>query len=125
MERIFEPVREGDWVSGTSELDEKFIGYVESLDAGGIIRVVVTQCDREDTVGMTIETKLAKVKKMQPYTPSSPEELHSLIDIALMTHDKAWFEDLRAMLAMASFKPADGLGSGNRKGENRRWRLSI
>ncbi|WP_199615132.1 IDEAL domain-containing protein [Paenibacillus alkalitolerans] len=127
MERMYyEPVRDGDWVSGTSDMDEIFIGYVESMDAGGMLTVRVTQCDREEAVGMLIETKLSKVKKLPLHTPTNPEELRSLIDLALMTHDKAWFEELRAMQAMYSFKATGSAGRGNNeKGEDHRWRLSI
>lgn len=95
-------IREGDWVTGTSYKDEKFIGYVESMNENGVLKVWVTQCDLEETVGLTIETKLSKVKKLPDHTPSAPEELNSLIELALMTHDKEWFDALRAKLAAAS-----------------------
>ncbi len=95
-------IREGDWVSGTSVKDEKFIGYVESMNENGELKVVVTQCDLQETVGTTIETKLARVKKLPAYTPSAPEEVRSLIELALMTHDKEWFEELRARQSAAS-----------------------
>jgi len=93
-------IHEGDWVSGTSQLDEKFIGYVESMNRSGGLKVRVTQCDREDAVGTSVEAALAKVRKLPDYTPSAPEELKDLIELSLATHDKEWFDELSARLAV-------------------------
>jgi hypothetical protein len=95
-------VREGDWISGTTKDDEKFIGFVQSMNEDGSLRVLVTQSDREDSVGSTIQAKLAKVKKLSETGPTSPVEVKSLIELALSTHDKEWFEQLRAELAILS-----------------------
>lgn len=97
--------REGDWVSGASQEDEKFIGYVLSIDHGSLVHIGVTQSDREEIVGHTVQTKLAKVRKLTDDAPSTSEELRSLIELALATHDKAWFEELSAKLTTFA-KPA-------------------
>jgi len=95
-------IQEGDWISGTSQLDEKFIGYVVSLHGDGILKVWVTQSDRAEIVGTPIEAKLAKVKRLPDSAPSSPEEVRSLIELALMTHDEGWFAELSAGLTAPS-----------------------
>lgn len=95
-------VRVGDWISGVSQTDEKFIGYVESIHEGGVLKVWVTQCDREQTVGTSVETVLSKVKKLPESVPSTGEELRSLIELSLSTRDQDWFEELSAKLANLS-----------------------
>lgn len=95
-------VRIGDWISGVSQTDEKFIGYVESIHVGGVLKVWVTQCDREQTVGTSVETVLSKVKKLPESVPSTGEELRSLIELSLQTRDQDWFEELSAKLAAAA-----------------------
>ncbi|WP_409342827.1 hypothetical protein [Paenibacillus sp. MBLB4367] len=100
-------IQEGDWVSGTSQQDEKFIGYVESMNQGGGLKVWVTQCDREEAVGTVTDVSLAKVRKMPDYTPSTSVELQSLIELALATHDKEWFESLSAKLTALAAAAAD------------------
>jgi hypothetical protein len=95
-------VREGNWISGTTQHDEKFIGFVQSMNEDGTVRVWVTQSDREAIVGTTILAKLVKVKMLTESGPTSPEEVKSLIELALGTHDKEWFEQLRAELAILS-----------------------
>jgi hypothetical protein len=91
-------IKEGDWVSGTSSLDEKFIGFVESMNQAGALKVWVTQCDREDAVGSTLEAKLAKVKKLPDSSPETPDELRDLIELSLITHDQEWFAELSEKL---------------------------
>lgn len=95
-------VREGDWISGTTQEDEKYIGFVQTCNEDGIVKVWVTQSDREAIVNSTIQAKLAKVKKLPEPTLTTEEEVRSLIELALGTHDKQWFEQLRAELAIVS-----------------------
>lgn len=109
----FARVNEGDWISGTTPVDEKFIGFVESMYEAGVVEVLVTQSDREAIVGTTIRAKLTKVKKLSEPTPISPEEVRSLIELALGTHDKEWFEQLSVTLTQLS---ATGTGTGTRTG---------
>ena len=95
-------VKEGDWVSGTTHDDEKFIGFVQMKDEHSGLKVIVTQSDREDIIGSSIRVKLAKVKKFTDSGPTTIDEVKSLIELALGTHDKEWFEQLRAELAILS-----------------------
>lgn len=108
-------IQEGDWVSGTSQSDEKFIGFVESLSGGGTgVKVWVTQCDREEAVGTSIEASLAKVKKLPDHVPTTSEELRSLIELSLMTQDKEWFDALSAQVNAAA-APASNQTAGESK----------
>lgn len=93
----------GDWVTGTSAGDEKFIGFVEAV-RGGSVRVWVTQCDRESAIGTSIEAPLSKVKKMPDAAPADKAELLDLIELALATHDKDWFDSLSSELGSADSK---------------------
>lgn len=94
-------INEGDWVGGTTQVDEKFIGFVSWLGED-VMKVWVTQSDRKEIVGTAVEAKLSKVKRLPDSVPSAPEDVHSLIELALMTHDKAWFAELRAKLMAPS-----------------------
>ncbi|CAG7644100.1 hypothetical protein PAESOLCIP111_04623 [Paenibacillus solanacearum] len=105
-------IAEGDWVTGNSLQDEKFIGYVESIDLGGMAKIYVTQSDREEAVGRTVEGRLAKLERLPDYEPVEPADVYSLIDLALMTRDQAWFEQLRAEQAIASFVSSRGSRPG-------------
>lgn len=111
-------IRVGDWVSGTSTEDEKFIGYVESVDVFGGARVRVTQCDHEAAIGELVDSTLSKMEKLADYVPAEEADLRSLMDLALMTRDQAWFEDLYASLRMNQYdskngsKPPKGYGAG-------------
>lgn len=92
------PVNEGDWVSGTTVNDERFIGYADSSVVNGTLKVRVTECDHVTIKGTTVEVKLAKVKKLPDSQPSSLLELQALIELALTTRDKEWFDELSGQL---------------------------
>ncbi len=94
----FQAVQEGDWISGTTKLDEKFIGFVQSVNDEGTIKVWATQSDREDIVGTSIQARMTKVKRLTESQPSSREEIQSLTELALATQDKEWFEQLQATM---------------------------
>lgn len=108
-------IQNGDWVSGTSKEDERFIGYVESVDAYGTVKVRVTQCDHTEAVGEIVESSLARLEKMSEELQMDEADLKALMDLALMTRDKAWFEDLYSTLRMVQFqsKPHAGNDRGN------------
>lgn len=117
-------IREGDWISGTSHLDEMFIGFVQSLNVIGTVKVYVTQSDHQEIVGSVIETKLSQTKKLANDTASSPEQLRSMIELALITHDHGWFEELVARQTTPSTGANDWSGkpTGNHAGHPRLFR---
>lgn len=103
-------VQVGDWVSGTSLMDEKLIGYVESINGNGRVMVHVTQSDHDEAVGEWVESTLAKLEKLDDYLPHDVNDLQSLMDIALMARDEAWFQELGAALRIAQDKEGRGTG---------------
>ncbi|MCU6796950.1 group-specific protein [Paenibacillus sp. WQ 127069] len=88
----------GDWVGGTSMEDEKIIGYVDSMDAYGTVKVMVTQSDRQEAVGHTVNSKRFKLEKLDEYTPTNESDVLSMMDLALMTRDQLWFDELGSTL---------------------------
>ncbi|MEK3719952.1 group-specific protein [Paenibacillus sp. FSL H8-0034] len=88
----------GDWVGGTSIEDEKIIGYVDSMDAYGTVKVMVTQSDRQEAVGHIVNSKRFKLEKLDEYTPTHESDVLSLMDLALMTRDQLWFDELGSTL---------------------------
>ncbi|WP_159884628.1 hypothetical protein [Paenibacillus puerhi] len=105
--------REGDWVSGTSVWDEKFIGYVDSAPKleGGAILVRITQCDRKRLINTLVQTREHRLRKLVDSSPAVEEDWDGLIELALITHDKEWFEELTSrMLAAGSRSGKDKPG---------------
>jgi hypothetical protein len=113
-ESVKRAVQVGDWVSGTSMQDEKFIGYVESVGMNGTVKVVITQCDREEAVGALVESSLTKLEKLSEYVPNEATALRSLMDLALMTRDQAWFNDLTSELHISELAARKGFSRQNK-----------
>lgn len=110
-------IQVGDWISGTSQEDEKFIGYVDSRTEDNIVKIWVSQSDHDNIVGEFVQTKLSKIKKL-PENPSlTTDELNSLMDLALLTKDKEWFQDLVSELIMSS-TPLPGLNNADQNNKN-------
>ncbi|TLS35351.1 IDEAL domain-containing protein [Pseudalkalibacillus caeni] len=88
-------LKAGDWVKGNSINDELFKGYVEALNETlGTVRIRVVDCDNNRTVGKTIETFVNHISKMPEIDIDREGYLHTMIDLALMTKDKKWFDEL-------------------------------
>lgn len=118
-------IQVGDWVSGTSQLDEKFIGYVDSWADDQIVKVWVTQSDHDDIVGEFVQTKLSKIRKLDELSSFTQDELTSLIDLALLTKDKEWFQDLISQSYMLPKRLSGRLNkAGNSKNQSysMKWR---
>ncbi|MCM3749703.1 hypothetical protein M3223_20325 [Paenibacillus pasadenensis] len=95
METGMDNIKVGDWVSGVTVMDEKFIGFVDEADQPGIYRIVVTQSDRERIVGKRVGARASKVRKLdESSTAGSSDETDVLIELALMTWDESWFREL-------------------------------
>ncbi|AEI45818.1 hypothetical protein [Paenibacillus mucilaginosus] len=106
-------LQEGDWVSGTTLQDERFIGYIESMNDDGRIRVRLTQCDRTERVGTLAEARPFKLMKLPDDLLSDVEALRGLIEVALITRDREWFKELseRKSAAEAAW-PSHANGTG-------------
>ncbi|RYL94405.1 hypothetical protein EWI07_05660 [Sporolactobacillus sp. THM7-4] len=91
--------KKGDWIKGRTVNGELMHGYiVDYNDEDGTVKVHVVACDRESTVGRTVET-LGYLIKPFPIQPLNGEQLRSMTDLALMTSDREWFMDLSSKLA--------------------------
>lgn len=91
--------KKGDWVKGRTVNGELMHGYVmEYNDEDGTVKVHVVACDRESTVGRTIET-LSYLLKPFPTLPLTNVQLRSMTDLALITADRDWFMELTSQLA--------------------------
>lgn len=89
----------GDWVKGTTVNGELVHGYIVAIDAlKGTLKIHVVACDRESTVGRTIETLSHFVREFPVYEDISEAQIQDLIDLALMTNDKKWFMELSGRL---------------------------
>jgi hypothetical protein len=96
---IKDRLKEGDWVSGKSVNDEKFHGYVVGLNhMDGTVKVKVTACDNEDSLGRTVETYTASLDALPLEVLNHQGHLYNLIDIALSVRDEAWFVELTDQL---------------------------
>lgn len=88
-----------DWVKGTSIKGEMVIGFIESMSmVQGAVYVTVAESDNEEIIGMTIPLAVKQVESLQQTAPKDTAQLEYLIDLALQTGDKEWFEELSAEL---------------------------
>lgn len=87
----------GDWVKAKSKNGELVHGFIEAVDhLQGGAKVYVVASDLEATVGRTIELLSATVEKYPVSTIETEEQTHDLIDLALLTRDESWFQELFA-----------------------------
>ncbi|TGA97777.1 hypothetical protein E4665_10270 [Sporolactobacillus shoreae] len=89
----------GDWVKGRTVNGELMHGYIVDFDSDdGTVKVNVVACDRESTVGRTVETLNYLIKPF-PVLPMNNDQLRSITDLALITSDRDWFMDLSSKLS--------------------------
>jgi hypothetical protein len=109
--------KKGDWVKGRTVNGELMYGYVDDFNRiDGTVKVVVVACDRESTIGKTIETLNYLIKPF-PVQPFNNDQLRSLTDLALITSDREWFMDLSGQLA----KRKETAGDRKEKADNWFW----
>jgi hypothetical protein len=100
--------QKGDWVKGRTVNGELMHGFVvDDNSEEGTVKVHVVACDRESTVGRTIET-LSYLIKPFPVQPFNIQQLRSMTDLALMTSDRDWFMDLSSKVVGMSQREQDG-----------------
>jgi uncharacterized protein YpiB (UPF0302 family) len=89
----------GDWVKGTLLSGELIIGYIESLsNLEGVAKVTVVTSDNKDINGRTIALLTNQLKRLPAANVTNKEQILFLIDVALSTGDKEWFNELTAKL---------------------------
>lgn len=88
-----------DWVKGTSIKGEMVIGFIDSLSmVQGAVYVTVADSDNPGIVGLTIPLAVQQVESLPQIAPKDTAQLEYLIDLALQTNDREWFEELTGEL---------------------------
>lgn len=84
-----------DWVKGTFINGEIIIGFIDSMNmVQGAVNVTVAESDNTAIIGKTVPMDVKKVQILPQMAPKDPAQLEYLIDLALQTGDKEWFEEL-------------------------------
>ncbi|ULT57652.1 IDEAL domain-containing protein [Neobacillus drentensis] len=88
----------GDWIKGTLRDGELIMGYIESLDTSGIVRVNVVTSDNHEVIGKKVTMLGERVKRLPVSNVSNKAQIQFLIDLALSTGDEEWFIELTSKL---------------------------
>ncbi|WP_017727735.1 IDEAL domain-containing protein [Halalkalibacterium ligniniphilum] len=89
----------GDWVKGKLKNGELLHGFIQTIDPiKDIIRVHVVACENEDTIGSTIGLPSNAVQLIPNTQVNNEEQIYTLIDLALLTKDEQWFNELTTAL---------------------------
>lgn len=92
-------LKTSDWVKGKSRHGELIIGYIDSMNVlKEAVNVTVVESDNEAIIGMTIAMPIQIVESIPATVTKEVAELEFLIDLALATDDKEWFQDLSSQL---------------------------
>jgi hypothetical protein len=88
-----------DWVLAKTKNGELIHGFVDSIDElQKMANVIVIKSDNEDSVGKPIAVREQWLRKLPDNSMEDEEPLQSLIDIALLTKDEQWFNELTEKL---------------------------
>lgn len=89
----------GDWAIGYTNQDEMVQGFIESIQAGRqTADMVVTASDHAATIGKTVQVDGQSLKPLPVRAMPGEGHLQTLIELALMTRDEAWFYELSEQL---------------------------
>ncbi|RIW34687.1 IDEAL domain-containing protein [Bacillus salacetis] len=99
-------ILKGDWVKAKSVEGELVIGYIESVNKDRkTARLKVVQAEEGSIAGRSIETLLRSVTPLQSLNKFTKEYIMELIDLALLTRDEEWFNELTDELKKYEKKP--------------------
>ncbi|SDB90205.1 IDEAL domain-containing protein [Pelagirhabdus alkalitolerans] len=85
----------GQWVELESRKGEKIQGFVEKmLNEQTIVQIRVVSSDNEWLLEQSIQVSSDKVNQSTIFKQYTKAELDQLIDLALLTNDKEWFDAL-------------------------------
>lgn len=85
----------GDWVNLRSSKGELINGYVEKMTGDHeVVQIRVVSSENQLLSGQSIQVQMSKVAIAEATEQYSAGELKQLIDLALLTNDKAWFDSL-------------------------------
>ncbi|GGD48432.1 IDEAL domain-containing protein [Paenibacillus nasutitermitis] len=91
-----------DWVQANTSNGELIHGYIESMDGEqGIAKLMVIKSDNEEIVGKMITVREHGLKRLPAASFDDVGHILNLIDLALSTHDEAWFMELTEKLKPA------------------------
>lgn len=92
-------LKTSDWVKGTSRNGEMIIGFIDSMSmVQGAVNVTVAESDNVDIIGKTVPLAVQQVESLPQAVAKDAAQLEYLIDLALQTGDKAWFDELTGEL---------------------------
>lgn len=93
--QINDKVQLGDWVKLHSKKGERIHGYIEkALGEDELVQIRVIASDNQFLSGHSIQVNAVKLE-VEPITKYfTLKELEQLIDLALETNDREWFDTL-------------------------------
>lgn len=92
-------LKTSDWVKGKSRHGELIFGYIDSMNVlKEAVNVTVVESDNKAIIGMTIAMPIQIVESIPAAEKKEVAELEFLIDLALATDDKEWFQELSSQL---------------------------
>jgi NACalpha-BTF3-like transcription factor len=90
-----------DWVQVRTDNGELIHGFIETINqVQGITRIFVVKSDNEQSVGKPVVVRDNVMKKLPEMSFDTADDLESLIDIALLTWDEQWFDELTGKLVL-------------------------
>lgn len=88
-------IKIGDWVNLRSGKGEWIHGYIEKMTGDReVVQLRVVSSENQLLSGQSIQVQVSKVTIAEANEQYSAGELKQLIDLALLTNDKAWFDSL-------------------------------
>ncbi len=94
-------IKVGDWVRGKTENDELFKGFIETFDViHGVVKVFIVESDHSKLISKRIVTLRKHVTPLAVTDVKHEEFIRDMIDLALLTNDRAWFDDLVKQLPL-------------------------
>ena len=95
MKEKFSSIMVGEWITGKAMNGELIQGFIESVDPYfHTVKVTVVESDNHRIIGKTITTLQRNVSLLPNITIRQEEAIRELIDLALSTNDKEWFDEL-------------------------------
>ncbi|SEN46622.1 IDEAL domain-containing protein [Amphibacillus marinus] len=90
-------VKIGDWVKLQSSKGERIHGYIEKeMNGEKVMQLRVVTSDNHLLAGHSIQVQAYKLEREKRFSRYTLGELEQLIDLSLLTRDRAWFDALTA-----------------------------
>ncbi|MCZ0701968.1 uncharacterized protein YpiB (UPF0302 family) [Natronobacillus azotifigens] len=93
----YKSIQVGDWVETESSKGQRILGFIEKdTEEENMLQLRVIMSDNDMLTGHSIQVNQSKLTMQESNSNYSVQELAQLIDLALLTNDKAWFDELTA-----------------------------